>query len=227
MAQPLQKLQNLQELVSKGWVWQGQQAPLHKQASDFIDSGWPELNEALGGGWLRGSVNELQIERPFSGELALLLPVLRQQRQPVVWLNPPAELYAPGLQHQQLTGTQLLIRESDTLRAVWALEQCLQAGGQVGLIIAWLPDLSAPLVRRLQQCAERHQQLVFIMAGAMARAQPQVEARAYVNRLQVWRDGDFQIRILKRRYGWPLPPFPCAIDQYLPTRRRSQAKVLA
>ncbi len=222
MAEPLRKLHSLQELVSKGWVWQGQQAPLHKQASDFIDSGWAGLNEALGGGWLRGSVNELQIERPFSGELALLLPVLRQQRQPVVWLNPPAELYAPGLQHQQLTATQLVIRETDTLRAVWALEQCLQAG-QIGLVIAWLPDLAAPLVRRLQQCAERHQQLVFIMASA----QPEVEARAYVNRLQLLRDGDFQIRILKRRYGWPLPPFPCAVDQNLPTRRRSQAKAHA
>ncbi|MDX1706818.1 SulA-like leucine-rich domain-containing protein [Pseudidiomarina sp.] len=222
MAQPLQNVQNLQNLVSKGWLWQGQQTPLHKQASDFIDSGWPELNQTLGGGWLRGSVNELQIEQPFSGELALLLPVLRQQQQPVVWLNPPAALYAPGLQHQQLTNTQLVIRETDTLRGVWALEQCLQAG-QVGMIIAWLPDLSAPLVRRLQQCAERHQQLVFIMA----KAQPQVEARAYVNRLQVWRDDNFQIRILKRRYGWPLPPFPCAVDHYLPARRRNQPKNLA
>lgn len=212
MAEPL-----LKKLVAKGWLWQGQNLPPQKAEHAFLDSGWPELNQHLGGGWLQGSVNEIQLHTPFSGELALLMPLLQQQNRPIVWLNPPAQPYAPGLRTQQLEPQQQwYLTETDPQRAVWAIEQCLQAE-TVGVVMAWLPELSAACVRRLQQTAEQHQQLVFIFTAK----QPQSEARAYVNRLRLyWHDG-LHIELFKRRFGWPLAPFPCAVEAYLPERRRA------
>ncbi|RUO42233.1 hypothetical protein CWE22_08840 [Pseudidiomarina aestuarii] len=207
---------NLQQLVQKGWVWQGQQTPLQKTSTDFLDSGWPELNAQLGGGWLRGSVNEIQIEVGFRGELGLVLPLLqRSNERPHVWVNPPAQPYAPGLQSQGLVPQQQwCIQEADHTKALWAIEQCIQSQS-VGLILAWLPQLNAAQVRRLQQVTEQAQQLVFIFTDC----QQEPEARAYVNRLRLhWQD-ELQIEVLKRRFGWPLPPFPCALQRLLPERR--------
>jgi protein ImuA len=205
----------LQQLLQQGLVWQGQQQQRHDQ-QQFVDSGWVELNQNLGGGWLRGSVNELQVAQPFSGELALLVPLLRQLQRPILWINPPAQPYLPGLLHQQIEHSPLLVRTDSHQHALWALEQAIQSR-QFGVLLTWLPELSAAWVRRLQQAAEQHQQLVFIITAW----QHTDEARAYVNRLQLQRCADrFQVGIKKRRFGWPLAPFVCPIDQLLPTRRR-------
>ncbi|RUO76521.1 hypothetical protein [Pseudidiomarina taiwanensis] len=209
---------HLHELVAKGWVWQGQDLPAQKLQQQFIESGWSELDQHLGGGWLQGSVNELQLHAPFSGELAFLMPLLQQQTRPTVWLNPPCQPYAPGLRYQQLEpDLQWCLYESDPLKAVWAIEQCLQAQ-QVGVVLAWLPELSAACVRRLQQTAEQQQQLVFIFTPSKTAT---TEARAYVNRLRLyWHDG-LHVEILKRRFGWPLAAFRCPVEDFLPERRRS------
>lgn len=208
----------LQQLLQQGLVWQGQQQQSDQQ--HFIDTGWAELNQHLGGGWLRGSVNELQVALPFTGELALLLPLLRQQQRPSLWLNPPAQPYWPGLLYQQVVQPPLLVRTASEEHAVWVLEQAMQSR-HCGVLFAWLPHLPAAWVRRLQQCAEQHQQLLFVFSAW----QPNDEARAYVNRLQLHRPADkpqqgFQVGIKKRRFGWPLPPFRCPVEQLLPERRR-------
>lgn len=209
----------LQQLLQQGLVWQGQQHQPHDKHY-FFDSGWAELNQHLGGGWLRGSVNELQVAQPFSGELALLVPLLRQLQRPSLWLNPPAQPYWPGLAHQQIQQSPLLVRTSSPEHAVWVLEQTMQSR-QCGALLAWLPELPAAWVRRLQQSAEQHQQLLFVFSAWQASD----EARAYVNRLQLQRPAHkpqlgFQVGIKKRRFGWPLPPFRCPVDQLLPARRR-------
>ncbi|HET8815892.1 MAG TPA: hypothetical protein VFM61_00425 [Pseudidiomarina sp.] len=207
---------NLQQLVQKGWVWQGQQTPLQKASADFLDTGWPELNAQLGGGWLRGSVNEIQVEVGFRGELGLVLPLLqRSSGRPHVWVNPPAQPYAPGLQSQGLVPQQQwCVYETNSTKALWAVEQCVQSQN-VGVVLAWLPQLNAAQVRRLQQVTEQAQQLIFIFTAW----QQEPEARAYVNRLRLhWQDG-LQIEVLKRRFGWPLPPFPCALQRLFPERR--------
>ena len=130
----------LQQLLQQGLVWQGQQQQSDQQY--FVDSGWAELNQHLGGGWLRGSVNELQVGQQFSGELALLVPLLRQQQRPSLWLNPPAQPYWPGLLHQQVTQPPLLVRTGSEEHAVWVLEQAMQSR-HCGVLLAWLPNLPA------------------------------------------------------------------------------------
>lgn len=212
MAYPLQ----VEALVQQGLVWQGQQAPAYKAETNFIASGWPALDDALGGGWLQGSVNEIQLTQPFIGELALLLPLLSQTTTTTLWLNPPAMPYAPGLNFQNIRlDKQLVVTETEPKLALWAAEQALQ-NQAIGIVLAWSHQLSAVQVRRLQQVAAAERKLVFVFAP-----QQQDEARAYVTRLQLTHDNGLQVRVLKRRFGWPLPAFPCAVESRLPRRRRA------
>ena len=84
-------------------------------------------------------------------------------------------------------------------------------------MLIWSNALSAIQVRRLQQVAEAERKLVFVITPK----QPEEEARAYVTRLQLQRTDNLYISVLKRRFGWPLPAFPCAVDKQLPRRRRA------
>ncbi|MGQ4277436.1 ImuA family protein [Pseudidiomarina sp. E22-M8] len=209
----------LQDLVHKGWVWQGHDAGKQLASDQLVDTGWPELNRRLGGGWLRGALHELQVQHNFQGEQAFLMPVLSAQQKPCLWINPPAQPYWPGLHYQQLQQAPLWLQESDPKRALWAFEQALQSAS-LGVIVAWLPTVDASAVRRLQQAASRHQQLAFILTPW----QQQQEARAYVNRLQLqWQQQQLQVAVVKRRAGWPLPPFPCPVTRHLPEWRRRLA----
>ncbi|KFZ27774.1 hypothetical protein IDAT_12815 [Pseudidiomarina atlantica] len=208
----------LQELVHKGWLWQGRTAAEQIAPEQLQDSGWPELNRRLGGGWLRGALHELQVQQSFQGELALVLPVLRAQTQPCLWINPPAQPYWPGLAYQQLKCPPIWLHEQDTKQALWAFEQALQSRA-LGAVVAWFDDLDSHAVRRLQQTAAQHEQLAFVLTPWQATT----EARAYVNRLQLHWQQQLQVRVIKRRGGWPLPPAPCAVTQLLPERRRLSA----
>lgn len=207
----------LQDLVHKGWLWQGREATEQLAPEQFIDSGWPELNRRLGGGWLRGAAHELQVRHHFQGELTLLMPVLVAQQKPCLWVNPPAIPYWPGLAYRQLACAPLWLQEQDHKRVLWAVEQALKSA-VLGVVVAWFETLEAAVVRRLQQVAAQHNQLLFIVTPW----QTTTEARAYVNRLQLeWQHDSLQIAIVKRRAGWPLPAFPCAVTSLLPPRRRS------
>ncbi|OZB06033.1 MAG: hypothetical protein B7X54_03555 [Idiomarina sp. 34-48-12] len=213
MAYPAQ----VEALVQKGWLWQGQELPAHKAEQQFLSSGWAELDARLGGGWLQGSVNELQVQQPFIGELALLLPLLAKPQTTALWVNPPVQPYAPGLSYQHLElHQQVVVQEPDEKLALWAAEQALQSNA-IDAVLLWHASLSATAVRRLQQAAEAQQKLAFVITPW----QQQEEARAYVTRLQLERADSLSIRILKRRFGWPLPAFPCGVDSRLPRRRRA------
>ena len=110
------------------------------------------------------------------------------------------------------------MHEQDTKQALWAFEQALQSRA-LGAVVAWFDDLDSQAVRRLQQTAAQHEQLAFVLTPWQATT----EARAYVNRLQLHWQQQLQVRVIKRRGGWPLPPAPCAVTQLLPERRRLSA----
>ncbi|CUA88818.1 hypothetical protein [Pseudidiomarina woesei] len=209
----------VEALVKQGLVWQGQQAPLHRSPSNVLTTGWPELDQRLGGGWLQGCVHELQLQQQFIGELTLLLPLLSQPNITTLWINPPATPYAPGLIYQDIALLQqVIVQEPDNKLALWAAEQAVQSKA-VDLVLFWhTTGLSAAAVRRLQQAAEAAQKTVFIVTAI----QPEDDARAYAMRLRLTKiaAAPLQVEVLKRRYGWPLPPFPCAIESRLPRRRR-------
>ncbi|CAB0150940.1 hypothetical protein PSI9734_01380 [Pseudidiomarina piscicola] len=209
----------LQELVHKGWVWQGREAAEQIAPEQLQDTGWSDLNRRLGGGWQRGALHEIQVRQNFQGELALLLPTLRAQEKPCLWVNPPAQPYWPGLAYQQLQQAPIWLHERDTKQALWAFEQALQSEA-LGAVVAWFAELDSHAVRRLQQVAAKHEQLAFVITPWQTHS----EARSYVNRLQLeWQQQQLQVAVVKRRGGWPLPAAPCGVTQLLPKRRRLSA----
>lgn len=231
MSVAVKNAEKLQQLIQQGQVWQGRQRSL-AQPSEWCSSGHSELDRWLGGGWVRSSINELQLSAPFIGELDVVLPVLRAARY-AVWLNPPAEPYAWGWQTQGVDPARQLLVNTGTNAsaekdALWALQQCTQAGC-AEVVLAWFPELSAAAVRQVQQSLAQQRSLVFVFTGMSE----DLSAKAYTHRLKLTRaytaaaigavDQGLQIEVLKRRGGWPLPAQPYRAQGYWPLRRQRTA----
>src|SRR6185437_16985152 len=88
----------LARLLSHPAIWRGGDcAP--EPAS--VATGFPALDAVLpGGGWPRGALTELLLEREGIGELRLTLPALARlqaEGRSIVWVTPPYRPYAPAL----------------------------------------------------------------------------------------------------------------------------------
>ncbi|EKE79402.1 SulA-like SOS-response cell division inhibitor [Idiomarina xiamenensis] len=217
----------LNELMRRGWLWQGQA----ESQTDVVSTGYAELDNALHGGWAKAALHELQIEQPFQYELQLLQSSLRwaqQQPQAIAWLNPPAQPHAHGLASYDLADCRHVVINATPQDALWAYEQCLQSGS-FALVLGWLEQLDGSAVRRLLLAAQKHPQLAFVLTR-----QQQLDARAYSTRLRlrghrVAQQPMLSISVLKRRQGWPLAAFDCAIKPRVEWRSRRQpsARILA
>lgn len=146
-------------LASRSDLWRGRMRP----AGEILPSGHAGLDARLpGGGWPRGRLTEIVSALPGSGELALLLPALRDLVQPLVFIAPPwvpcpQALAAAGLDLSRL----LVLRRPD--HALWAAEQCLKSG-LCGAVVAWHPPgrVCARSIRRLQLAAESGRAPLFL-----------------------------------------------------------------
>ncbi len=191
---------NLQRLIEKGVVWQGQtKAP---QADHYIKTGFSKLDELLGGGWQTPGLHEWQLETPFS-EQRLLLPLAQQaieQGLAVFWVNPPAQLSAASLHYHDLADAMHVVVEAKASDACWALEQILQTKNTMAF--AWLPqkETTSPKVRRWYKAADSGQMGIVISGFS-----DHPEARPYSNRLKIrLTENGLALDILKRKSGWPV-----------------------
>ena len=75
----------LAEVLARGDIWRGDTlASLPEKA---LPSGHPELDEELpGGGWPRGNLTEILVDRSGLGEMTLLLPALARLSAEGGWL---------------------------------------------------------------------------------------------------------------------------------------------
>ena len=167
-----------------------------------VRSGYPALDAALpAGGWSRGSVTELLVERPGIGEFSLLLPALRALTASGDWVafvNPPHLPYAPALLAAGLPPERLLIVESgrceDTL---WAAEQLLRAGS-LAAVLVWVTRSTPARQRRLQLAAERGEAVALVYRPGAARAEHSpVGARLALS----MRAGRLALEVIKARGG--------------------------
>ena len=146
-------------------LWRADQLEGHGQP--VVASGHAALDAELpGGGWPLHALTELLLARAGIGEWRLLAPALRQAmqgRRSLVLISPPHLPYGPALQALGLPlAHMLLIRAEPTEDRLWAIEQTLKSAS-FGALLAWLPQVRAEQLRRLQLAAQAANGLVFVI----------------------------------------------------------------
>src|SRR5512140_2129335 len=142
-------------------IWRGDQ--LAQAGVDALPTGFPELDEQLpGGGWPRGALTEILLDREGIGELRLLPPALARASELVhgegggwiTWVAPPHVPYAPALSVAGVKLKHLLVAQPKTeADAWWTAEQALRSGS-CSAVLSWLKTPDERRMRRLQLGAE-------------------------------------------------------------------------
>lgn len=198
----------LARLLSHPAIWRGNDcAP--EPAS--VATGFHELDAALpGGGWPRGALTELLLEREGIGELRLTLPALARlqaEGRSIVWVAPPYRPYGPALAAAGLDLARLIVVRGCTgSEALWAYEQALRAP-ECGAAFAWMNAHEERVLRRLQVAAREGRTWGVLWRRPGQRA----SATGAPLRLRLApAHGRLDVRVLKRR-GAELPR-PIVVD---------------
>jgi hypothetical protein len=179
-------------------IWRGSEQA--RVAFPSIPTGFAALDRELpGGGWPRGVVAELLVERSGIGELSLFIPALAKLSREEGWLMliaPPWIPYAPALAARDIRLSKLIVAETRSDRdTLWAAEQSLRAGN-CPAVLAWPGAIDDRALRRLQLAAEEGGAFCAVF-GTVARAATSSPAPL---RLQVGSNQNrLSVRILKRR----------------------------
>jgi hypothetical protein len=193
----------LATLLNHPAIWRGDDcAP----AADTVPTGYVELDAVLpGGGWPRGALTELLVERHGIGELRLLLPALSLLAREDRWLAfiaPPYLPYAPMLYQCGIDPARLVcIRTASPQEQLWAAEQAMRSNA-CAAVVMWPSQLDEKSARRFQLAAEEGR-CFGVLYGKAGRPR----ASAAPLRLQLSPAGDgLGVQVLKRR-GGQVPPF--------------------
>ena len=141
-----------------------------------VASGYPALDAVLpGAGWPLDALSELLQPPGLHAEWRLLLPALvrLQQASPgaLVLVGPPHVPFGPALQAQGLAVQRLLwLQVSEPQARLWATEQALRCAGVLA-VLAWLPQVRAEQLRRLQLAAQTHGKPLFALRPAQVQAE--------------------------------------------------------
>jgi len=137
-------------------LWRG--CDLAGQGNHGHPTGFTPLDAILPGrGWPRSGLMEIITPCWGSGELQLLLPLMRAvaaRGQWILWVSPPYRLYAPALVQAGIDTRQVLVVDVDARcrDALWTMEKALQ-NSHCGLVLAWQNWLPTAVLRRLQLAA--------------------------------------------------------------------------
>ena len=140
-------------------------------------TGWLALDQALGGGLLRGALNEILVDEEACGVLEALLPALR--RTPEIsgqrpgfwaWVHPRRLPYPPALAQWHLPLERwLVVHPRHQEEQLWAMETIMQSGLCETLVSFLEPQSQRHLDhrwRRLQWAAQKSHTLVLILRSA-------------------------------------------------------------
>jgi cell division inhibitor SulA len=157
----------LASLLQRPDLWRGDMLahPLREE----VKSGFAELDAVLpGGGWPRGVLTELLSDGEGMGEVSLLLPALVALEAETGWIAlvaPPWQPHAPAWQEVGTGLSRLLVVRAEPRDAAWACEQLL-ASGACAAVLAWLPQIDARALRRLQLAGAGRRSLAFVFRPA-------------------------------------------------------------
>src|SRR5512147_2521879 len=191
---------SLDSVLQHPGIWRGDQ--LAQMGEEALPTGFGELDEQLpGGGWPRGALTEILLEREGIGELRLLLSALARVSAKCdwrVWVAPPHVPYAPALSVAGVNLKHLLVAQPQSAGdAWWTAEQALRSGA-CSAVLAWLGSPDERRMRRLQLGAESGRAWGVLFRSASA-AQERSTAALRL-RLEATSSG-LAVHILKRRGG--------------------------
>lgn len=194
---------NLHTLLNRADIWRGRESV--SQTVPHLPTGYPELDEPLGGGWPLGALTEILVDREGIGELRLLIPALARLSRTrwQAWVAPPHVPYAPALTAAGIDLRHLVwIRAHGDDQVLWSLEQSLRSG-VCGAVLGWPKRADNRALRRLQLAAEHGEATGFLFRSRREARQPSPAAV----RLELeHRAGGLAVHILKRRGGWAGKP---------------------
>jgi hypothetical protein len=184
-------------------------------APAFVPTGFAELDDALGGGWHAGALNEVLVGDAGSGALEAFLPALagrgpalagarEGERRPrlLAWIDPARVPYPPALAQAGFDLSRwLLVRPRNVRDQAWALDLALRSGA-CDAVVAWLARWKTSArgddmaLRRLQLAAEATGTLALFFrpldcaggpspAAVRLRATPRASPTAARRRLEV------------------------------------------
>jgi hypothetical protein len=202
----------LDSLLQHPGIWRGDQVA--QSSEDALPTGFAELDDLLpGGGWPRGALTEILVERQGIGELRLLLPALARASEQsgwLAWVAPPHVPYAPALAAAGVRLQRLLVaKPQSTADAWWTAEQALRSGA-CSAVLAWLKAPDERLMRRLQLGAESGRAWGVLFRSANAVQQRSTAALRL--RLEASSEG-LSVHILKRRGGYVSKPVLLDLDR--------------
>jgi len=188
----------LAEVLARGDVWRGD--TLARLPDGTLPSGHAELDAELpGGGWPRGILSEILVDRSGCGELSLLLPALAQLSAAGGWLAlvaPPWQAHAPAWAAAGLALDRLVVVRAGK-QVAWCVEQLLACGGFAG-VLAWPEaDIDARALRRLQVAAEGRPVFACLWRSTAAARLPSPAPLRVL--LETTATGELSVRVIKRR----------------------------
>lgn len=157
----------------RGQDWLGAPQPVLASGHAALDAQLP------GGGWPLGALSEVLLAPQVRSEWALVLPALAARLHgahgQAVLVAPPLEPFAPALHAASVPAQRLCCVGAvgggtlDAAAAAWACEQALRCR-DVRAVLAWLPQVSAAVLRRLQLAAAQQRQLLWVFRPAQQHA---------------------------------------------------------
>jgi cell division inhibitor SulA/protein ImuA len=189
---------DLETLKREGLLWQGVQGT--RAVDGVAPSGWPALDDLLGGGWPRRAL--IEITSDAHQGISLLIPLLaRLSVEPrwTAWIAPPYVPYAPALAARGIEVARLLlVHDVSSSQALWAAEQALKSAA-CSIVLAWPDVLQVAQLRRLQLAAEQGRCLgVLFREARTARQSSPAALRLRVRPAPL----GLEVEVLKRRGGW-------------------------
>lgn len=197
---------SLDELLAHPRIWRGRHAPRNIRT---LPSGHRRLDETLpGGGWPRAGLIEILAERRGTGELRLIVPLLRHfsrddgigARAWIAWIRPPYVPYAPALAEAGVDVSRiLLVHARGDGETLWATEQALRSTG-CEVVLAWVDRASGQALRRLQLAAEDSDMPVILFRPGSALGMPSPA----VLRIYLAAGDEARLSVVKSRGGQPV-----------------------
>lgn len=246
----------LQSLLGHPSLWRARQLQSPTQSTPAIPSGFTQLDEQLPGqGWPQAGLVECLLSSSGTGELRLLVPVLKtlshQQNRWVAWVNPPFVPYAPALQSVGVDISKiLLIHPNPTSRPdsshrsahrsahrkdntkdqhwqniLWSLERAAKSG-TCSMVLAWVDEKRLTL-RDTQrlQNAAKQGNTLICLMRPAAAAKQASMAELRLALQPTEAAGMVALDIVKRRGGWPVSNLQLNVAQASNTQHRTAQEI--